>query len=184
MSAAVALVHEWCQNEAMAWDDEEEVAARAAARGARLRAAREAKGLGVRELSREAGLSLSASDISKIENGKQPTPNYDKIRAIAAALGVTSEWLWSGEGPRSRREEESELLGPFEGARAMFLSEQAHEGRGEQAKAFLASRAVSFAGAERKSPQWWLATLTEEFREWRERSGADELPKINPRRAR
>ena len=184
MTVVVASFVEWCQNEAVPFDDDEELAARAAARGERLRAARAAKGLGVRELSREAGLPGGASDVSKIENGKQPSPNYDKIRALAAVLEVNSEWLWSGEGPRDRRDEAAagEALAPFDAARAMFLSEQVHEGRGDEARKFLGARAVAFAGAERKSPQWWLATLTEEFREWRTNEGTDPLPKLNPRR--
>lgn len=72
----------------------------AAERGRRLREAREARGLGVRELSRRAGLDGAGADVSRIENGKQRSPSYDKIRALAAVLGVAPEWLWSGEGER------------------------------------------------------------------------------------
>lgn len=56
--------------------------------------------IGVRELSRRAGLDSAGADVSRIENAKQGTPSYDKIRALAAVLGVRSEWLWSGEGER------------------------------------------------------------------------------------
>lgn len=61
----------------------------------------------------------------------------------------------------------SEELSPFEAARQFFLVQEAGEGRGAEARAFLAERQVSFAGAERKSARWWLETLSEEFREWR-----------------
>lgn len=62
----------------------------------------------MRELSRSAGLSAAGADVSRIENGKQPNPHYDKIKALAAALDVNPEWLWSGEGPRERRADTAE----------------------------------------------------------------------------
>ncbi len=175
----------------------------AQARGGRLRAAREAKGLGVRELSRLAGFGDNSADISKIENGKQSTPSYDKIKAYAVALEVNPEWLWSGEGPRERRPEGAVVeavgddLSPFDAARAMFLAEQVHDGRGDNARRFLAERVVHYAGAEGRSPGWWLETLKDEFRAWRKPEkvvgvrelsedddpfGGPRIPAINPRR--
>lgn len=97
-----ALSADWCKYEAMA--DE---------RGERLRRLRIERGLGVRELSRLAGLGEAGADVSRIENGKQGTPGYDKIRALAAVLGVSAEWLWDGSGPREPSPREPDADDPY-----------------------------------------------------------------------
>lgn len=151
--------------------------------GDRIREARLAKGLGQRSLAAVSG--VSQGHISHAESGKRLELGQTVLSAIAEALDVSVDWLATGNGPRERRNEpgaEPEL-GAVDAARAMFLAQETHDGRGTEARAFLAERAVSFAGAERKSPRWWVETLTEEFREWREKKG-DALPKLNPRRAR
>lgn len=76
--------------------------------GERLREAREAAGLGVRELARLSGFESSHGDVSKIEQGKQPRPSGPKLAAYAKVLGVSSEWLMTGEGPRERRADAAE----------------------------------------------------------------------------
>jgi transcriptional regulator with XRE-family HTH domain len=88
-----AAAQTWCKFGAMTDD-----------RGDRLRKTRLEKGLGVRELSRLAGLGETGADVSRIENGKQGTPGFDKIKALAEALGVSPQWLWDGDGPRVRSE--------------------------------------------------------------------------------
>lgn len=85
-----AAAEVWCKYAAMS-DDE---------RGERLRVVRLERGLGVRELSRLAGLGVTGADVSRIENGKQGAPSFTKIKAMAAVLGVSPEWLWDGTGPR------------------------------------------------------------------------------------
>jgi transcriptional regulator with XRE-family HTH domain/mannose-6-phosphate isomerase-like protein (cupin superfamily) len=64
--------------------------------GARLRAAREQRGLSVRGLSRE--LNVSASFLSQLENGKA-RPSVATLYAMSNALGVSIDDLFSDEGP-------------------------------------------------------------------------------------
>ena len=52
--------------------------------GAKLRALREAKGLGLRELARRA--KISPAFLSKIEAGKEKSPAEPKLRALAKIL--------------------------------------------------------------------------------------------------
>lgn len=86
----VPLASKRCQNEPMSTI------------GERLREAREAAGIGVRELARLSGFESSHADVSKIEMGKQPRPSGPKLAAYAKVLGVSAEWLMTGEGPRAR----------------------------------------------------------------------------------
>jgi transcriptional regulator with XRE-family HTH domain len=64
--------------------------------GARLREARVARGLGLRELSRAA--SVSHTIISLLETGRQEAIEVRAAVALAKALGVTVEWLVTGDG--------------------------------------------------------------------------------------
>lgn len=91
--------------------DEEEtngVAAATDSLGTRLRSAREAKGLGVRELSRR--VDVSASLISQIEHGRA-MPSVTTLYAVSSELGVSLDHLFNAEdgeagglGPAPRRE--------------------------------------------------------------------------------
>lgn len=63
--------------------------------GSRLRAAREAAGLSMRELARRAELSVNA--VSLIEAGRG-TPRVDNCESLAVSLGVAPCWLAYGVG--------------------------------------------------------------------------------------
>lgn len=150
--------------------------------GDRLREARQEKGMGQRSLARASG--VSQGHISHAESGKRVELGPTVLSALADALGVSVDWLLTGEGPRERASPERTVdpaedtsVSPFDAARTMFLAEQTHEGRGDDARAFLAQRDVHYAGAEGRSPGWWLETLKDEFRTWRI---ADRAPKIAP----
>lgn len=65
--------------------------------GDRLRQAREAAGLGCNELERLAGLR---SCVSRIERGERLGSRYETLAALAGALGIRTEWLATGKGPR------------------------------------------------------------------------------------
>lgn len=160
------------------------------------------RGLGVRELARSAG--LASGQISNLRNGKRgKRVGGETIAKLAHALDVNDVWLLTGEGPRERRAEGPVVeavgddLPPFDAARAMFLAEQVHDGHGDDARRFLAERVVHYAGAEGRSPGWWLETLKDEFRAWRKPEkvvgvrelgedddpfGGPSIPAINPRR--
>lgn len=129
--------------------------------------------MSARRLAEVAG--GSHANIIRIESGQQPKPGAEKIAGYAKVLGVSPEWLLTGEGsmhPVERTVEPIDVdeLGPYEAARAWFLAEQRLEGRVEEAKAFLAVRR-SYAGAEDKGPGWWLEHLKDEFRAWRKAGG-------------
>lgn len=92
--------------------------------GERLREAREAKGMSVRALARVAGGprgdllarrqdldtprkqawkgDLGHANLLRIESGQQPKPGAEKLSSYATALGVSVDWLLTGEGPRER----------------------------------------------------------------------------------
>ncbi|MDH6212818.1 helix-turn-helix domain-containing protein [Streptomyces pseudovenezuelae] len=61
--------------------------------GARIRRARQAKGMGLRALAREIG--VSASLVSQIETGKSQ-PSVSTLYAITTALGISIESLFDG----------------------------------------------------------------------------------------
>lgn len=141
----------------------------------RLRSILEALGISARELSRRAGLK-SESHVGAAIDGRFQL-KVETIEAIARVAGVRFEWLATGRG---RRDVGPEELDPYEAARVAFLAQETYEGRRDVASAFLAHRDANMAsaGAEDHAPDWWLATLREEFRRW-EQPG--ELPEGNPR---
>jgi transcriptional regulator with XRE-family HTH domain len=63
--------------------------------GQRLRSAREAKGLSLRELARR--LELSASALSQIETGKS-RPSIKTLYGIVSELGISMDELFAGNG--------------------------------------------------------------------------------------
>jgi transcriptional regulator with XRE-family HTH domain len=64
--------------------------------GIRLKQARNAKGLGLRELADKAG--IDAGVISRIEGGRTKKPEADTLGKMAPFLAVTVDWLLRGEG--------------------------------------------------------------------------------------
>lgn len=67
--------------------------------GARLRAARQARRIGLRSLAKRLG--VSASLISQVENGKV-MPSVATLYAIARELGISMDELFSGEEKHRR----------------------------------------------------------------------------------
>jgi transcriptional regulator with XRE-family HTH domain len=65
----------------------------------RLAAARRRAGISREQLAVESGLSWSA--ITQIETGRRPNPRADTLGSLAAALGVTVEYLLGTSGPTS-----------------------------------------------------------------------------------
>ena len=55
-------------------------------------------GLSALGLSRLAGLP-SGGHVGLIEAAKRPNPTTETLRAIAGALGISIDWLVTGEGP-------------------------------------------------------------------------------------
>ena len=111
------------------------------------------------------GHSVSRGQIAKLEVGERTNPRGSDTAAIARATGVRLRWLLEEDGPML--EGEPDEAGAFDAARAMFLAQEVHEGRGEEARTFLVTRSATYAGAEGRSPGWWLETLRDEFRTWR-----------------
>jgi transcriptional regulator with XRE-family HTH domain len=67
--------------------------------GARIRAAREAKGWKLRDLTEATGGALAENRISNYENGIRG-PDASVCKVLAQVLGVNFDWLLFGEGPR------------------------------------------------------------------------------------
>ena len=95
--------------------------------GARIKAARVAAGLTQPEL---AGKEASVAYVSRIESG-QRRPGTDLLRALAAKLGVTLEYLAHGEGWQDASRLELQLdhaelsLAGGEGDNALALAREA-----------------------------------------------------------
>lgn len=136
---------------------------------------------------------LARSHVNTILAGRTKRVETDTIYRLADAAKVSRAWLAFAQGSMV----ESDLVpGPWEAAKAWFLALEGHDGRGEEAKAFLLERgATLYAGSQDRGPEWWLAQLRDEFRGWRRPSkvvGVREIPeeelerpaKLNPRRAR
>lgn len=133
----------------------------------RLRWVLEKRGLSARAWSLAAGRSHAQVTmmLRRLEAGETPAFEAEVFEDLARAAQVRPAWLQSGKGtPEGIDDDETD---PFEAARRMFVAQEAHEGRAEEARVFLASRSVQYAGAEGKSPAWWLETLRDEFRTWR-----------------
>lgn len=82
--------------------------------GARIRAAREARGMSMSELARAAGLSPGA--VSRIERGERE-PGSGTLAAMARALGSgPGELLGRGEAPRA--------LAPVQAPTAVMFADQ------------------------------------------------------------
>lgn len=163
--------------------------------GERFRAAREHAGLSQGALAERCatqGHSVSRGQIAKLEVGERVNPRASDAAAIAKATGVRLPWLLDGQGSMLGDTAEPDSS-PLEGAIAWFLANETHEGRGDEARAFLAQRRETFAGGEHVSPDAWLAHLRDGFRAWRapgkvvgEREISDDEDtrpaKLNPRR--
>ncbi|WP_026329816.1 XRE family transcriptional regulator [Thioalkalivibrio sp. ALE12] len=74
--------------------------------GARLKEARIASGLTQTQLAKNAGVSQQA--VAKLEKGAEWSRH---THALAKALGVSTEWLDTGAGPRERTEDRGRDLG-------------------------------------------------------------------------
>lgn len=142
--------------------------------------------------SAEAG--LSRSHVSTILAGRTKRVETETIFRLADAASVSRSWLAFGEGSMIETAPTPDQVGAFEGAVSWFLATETHEGRGDEARAFLAQRTQVNAGMS-ASPDAWLAKLRDEFRAWRSPSKVvgervvdaddnDDLrpPKINARR--
>lgn len=155
--------------------------------------------MGQHSLARASG--VSQSHISNVESGKRAELGPSVVSALATALEVSLAWLMTGRGsrePGAVEVSEPHAVSPYEAAVTMLLAQEAHEGREAEAKAFLESiSSRAYAGAEGKSPGWWLETLREDYRTWRtpskavgvrvvapEDDDAPQIPRLNARRAR
>lgn len=64
--------------------------------GERIRAARDAKDFSQRDLAERAGLTHGW--VFQVEAGTIKNPRYKTVAACAKALGVSLQWLMTGEG--------------------------------------------------------------------------------------
>jgi len=136
----------------------------------RLRKAREHAQLSQRQLSAKCsaiGHEVSAGHVGKLELGERLNPRAQDVMVLARACGVRHEWLLNGTGAMGLEADDSDEVSAYDAARTMFVAQEAHEGRGEEARTFLVTRSATYAGAEGRSPGWWLETLRDEFRSWR-----------------
>lgn len=72
--------------------------------GLRMRQAREAKGLSMNGLAKAAstdGAKVSHATVSLVESGRQTAIDAETAVRLARVLGVTVEWLVTGDGPRA-----------------------------------------------------------------------------------
>lgn len=137
---------------------------------------------------------LARSHVSTILVGKTKSVEVSTLYRLADAAKVSRSWLAFGRGGMT--DDEDDLPAPWEAAKAWFLALEGHDGKGDEARAFLADRgAALYAGGRDRSPEWWLAQLRDEFRAWRQPSKTvgvreidddevDRLPKLNVRKAR
>lgn len=122
----------------------------------RFRAAREHAGLSQGALADRCaalGHSVSRGQIAKLEVGERLNPRASDAAAIARATGVRLAWLLDGSGTMTAEDAPDGDSSALEGAIAWFLAHETHEGRGDEARAFLAARRETFAGAEGLSPR-------------------------------
>jgi transcriptional regulator with XRE-family HTH domain len=67
----------------------------------RLKTLREKAEMSQQQLATKAGLSISV--VAHIEQGKKPDPRMSTVRALAQALGVSSDALMNEEPKQPRR---------------------------------------------------------------------------------
>jgi|GEM_PF-4761663 len=137
----------------------------------RMKQAREALGLSQRELSHRAG--MAASVVNKLERGERPTASFETMTAIAKALGVSVQWLMTGElGPSPTQVEESAVEAGFRRFREYVRDREATHA--SLLPEFLEFRAH---GASRYPANVTATDIEEEllleFRRWRRGRDAD-----------
>lgn len=142
--------------------------------------AREHAQLSQAELAKRCG--VSRGQIAKLEVGERTNPRGSDVAAVARETGVRLPWLLEEQGPMVSEGDapETEVSSAFDGAVTWFLTVEEHEGRGDEAKAFLAQRRELFAGAEHLSPGAWLAHLQDGFRAWRSPSKVVGVRDVDP----
>lgn len=127
---------------------------RMATLGDRLREAREAKGMGQRSLARTSG--VSQGHISHAESGKRIELGPTVLSALADALGVSVDWLLTGEGPRERRPDQTVEAVPRYAALREVL--EAHPGRWSVAAVTVAEQRALKADVD-PGTAWWEEQL-------------------------
>lgn len=123
---------------------------------------------------------LARSHVNTILSEKTKRVETDTIFRLADAAGVSRSWLAFGDGSMVEEAPTPEAVGAFEGAVSWFLATETHEGRADEARAFLAQRRQLNAGAERLSPDAWLAKLRDEFRAYRAPSKVVGVREVDP----
>lgn len=119
----------------------------------RLRAARQALGLSTRALDRKAGLSNGQT--SRIEGGKRPRVEAETIEKLAAALGVTTEWLLGGNAtPRAKAVEHGVDTLPHR-QEAMQMAAKA----GFNPRTIVAMLALDDPESFKADTAWWLEQI-------------------------
>ena len=68
--------------------------------GARIRRTRQRYGMSQAELARR--IKISGNSLNKIELGETPDPRASRIKAIAKALGVSTDYLLGCEDEESK----------------------------------------------------------------------------------
>jgi transcriptional regulator with XRE-family HTH domain len=133
----------------------------------RLAEAMDARGLSGGELGRRAG--FTAQYVNSLRSGERGARiPLDTARKLAAALGVSVDWLMEGAGPRERLSDVfpigAQVAGdPFPGrAEAIALL-----GSVAEPEVIAAMRAAAPEGGKDPGREWWIAyarTLTRELR--------------------
>jgi transcriptional regulator with XRE-family HTH domain len=133
----------------------------------RLAEAMDARGLSGGELGRRAG--FTAQYVNSLRSGERGARiPLDTARKLAAALGVSVDWLMEGIGPRER------LSDVFPVGSQVAID--SYPGRAEaiallsgvaEPEVLAALRAAAPAGGKDPGREWWIAyarTLTQELR--------------------
>jgi transcriptional regulator with XRE-family HTH domain len=144
--------------------------------GDRIRALREGRGWNASDLAREAG--VDASLISTYEAGKRKEPAAPYLVKLSKALGVTADWLLTGEGQMSRDDVNEEAADVFTTGERRFREWVSEREPQHAAKVAEFLRLL----AERRFERWSAQTsaldveedLIKEFRAWRRGEWDDE----------
>ena len=123
--------------------------------------------------------------LRRLDAGETPAFEGKVFEDLARAAGVDAHWLQTGEGEPLAGAATDEVSA-YEGAIGWFIATETHEGRGDDARRFLAERDQVNAGTAGLSPDAWLAKLRDEFRAWRRPSkalGVTEIGEDEPVRA-